>query len=317
MNILVTGGGGFLGAAIVEALVARGDRVMAFDLVFPPMLRSLDAGKLELRSGDITDPANVMAAVKDCAPDAIIHAAARVGIKPSVESPRNVFAVNVGGSINVFEAMRIFDVRRVIHLSSEEVYGDIPDGVATEDHPTNPAMPYGVTKLATEHLGRSYRDIYGLECINLRISWVYGRSLPRPRVPKVLVEAVAEGRPLHIPEGGESRMDHTYEDDFVAGTLLALDKKDHPFDVYNLATGTAPTLAEMVDMLTTIEPSAQISVGPGIYRHNGIWPLPQKGALDSSRAAAAFGYRPQFDLKRGLQAYLAACRASRSRGFAT
>jgi len=310
MKVLVTGGGGFLGAALSEALVARGDHVTAFDLNFPPRVAGV-AGNLTLRTGDVTDPASVMSVVKDVAPDAIIHGAAIVGIKPSVESPRNVLAVNVGGSLNVFEAMRIFGVRRVIHLSSEEVYGDIPSGVADEDHSTNPVMPYGVTKLCTEHLGRSYRDIYGIECINLRISWVYGKSLPRPRVPKVLIEAIVDKRPLHILEGGESRMDHTYDEDFVAGTLLALDKVDHSYDVYNLATGVAPTLAEMVDILKLIEPSADISVGPGVYRHNGIWPLPRKGALDSSRAGAAFGYRPKFDLQRGLSAYLESYRQAK------
>jgi UDP-glucose 4-epimerase len=106
-------------------------------------------------------------------------------------------------------------------------------------------------------------------------------------------------------------MDHTYDEDFVAGTLLALDQRNHPNDVYNLATGVAPTLSEMVDILKSIEPSADISIGPGIYRHNGIWPLPKKGALDSSRAAAAFGYRPKFDLRRGLEAYLGAYRRSK------
>ena len=311
MKVLVTGGGGFLGSALCRALAARGDRVTAFDLRFAPAFEAEERDGLTLRRGDITDPSHVMSAVRSAAPDAIIHAAAIVGIKPAVESPRNVLRVNLGGSLNVFEAMQVFGVRRVIHMSSEEVYGDIPSGVATEDHPTFPVMPYGVTKLATEHLGRSFRDIHGIECINLRISWVYGMSLPRPRVPKVLVEAIAEGRPFYIPEGGDSRMDHTYEDDFVAGTLLALDHKNHPFDVYNLASGVAPTLKELVDVLRSIEPTADISVGPGVYKHNETWPLPEKGALDSSRAARVFGYRPKYDLRRGLEAYLSACRAAR------
>ena len=105
-------------------------------------------------------------------------------------------------------------------------------------------------------------------------------------------------------------MDHTYDEDFVYGTLLALDKRDHPYDVYNLATGVAPTLAEMICILKSLEPSADISVGPGVYRHNGIWPLPKKGALDSSRARAAFGYHPKFDLRQGLAAYLDSYRRS-------
>jgi UDP-glucose 4-epimerase len=313
MKIFVTGGGGFLGSALCNALVRRGDRVTAFDLNFPQVLKPDSDNGLTLWRGDVTNPNHVMVAIKAAEPDAIIHAAAIVGIKPAVENPREVLRVNLGGSLNIFEAMQVFGVRRVIHISSEEVYGDIPSGLASEDHPTFPVMPYGVTKLATEHLGRSFRDIHGIECINLRISWVYGRSLPRPRVPKVLVDAIVERKPLHLREGGDSRMDHTYEDDFVAGTLLALDHKNHPFDTYNLASGTAPTLKELVDTLRSIEPTADISVGPGVYKHNETWPLPKKGALDSSRAAMAFGYRPNFDLRQGLEAYLAVCRDAKQR----
>jgi hypothetical protein len=82
---------------------------------------------------------------------------------------------------------------------------------------------------------------------------------------------------------------------------------------HNLATGTAPTLEELVDTLRSIEPTADISVGPGVYKHNETWPLPKKGALDSSRAAMAFGYRPNFDLRQGLEAYLAVCRDAKQR----
>src|SRR6185312_6192092 len=117
-----------------------------------------------------------------------------------------VVRTNVEGSINVFEAARILGARRVIHTSSEEVYGRYPSASVTEDSATVPVMPYGATKLAVEHLGRSWRQMYGLDVIHLRISWVYGVDLPRARIPKILVEAAVQGRPVHLTEGGDSRI---------------------------------------------------------------------------------------------------------------
>jgi nucleoside-diphosphate-sugar epimerase len=167
-----------------------------------------------------------------------------------------------------------------------------------------------MSKVAVEHLGRFYRDLHGLEVINLRTSWVYGPDLPRDRVPKTLIDAALAGRALHIASGADSAIDHTYVDDFVEGTLLALDCPRHPFDAYNLASGTAPTLAEVVAAVKEIVPGADVSVGPGVYRHGDRIPVPRKGALDLRRARDTFGYVPKFDIRAGLRAY-AAARTSR------
>lgn len=291
MRILVTGGGGFLGSALCRKLAARGDAVVAFDTIF---------------GGDITNPESISEAMRRHRPDAVIHCAAVVSVLSSLEHPRDTIRVNVEGSLNVFEAMRQFEVRRVIHISSEETYGEFRAPVIDEDHPLNPQMLYGVTKVAVEHLGRCYRDLHGLEVINLRTSWVYGPDLPRDRVPKNLIDAALAGRALHIPSGADSAIDHTYVDDFVDGTLAALDCPKHRYDVYNLSSGMAPTLAEVVAAVKQIVPGADVSVGPGVYRHGGRIPIPRKGALDLRRARAAFGYAPKFDIRAGLRAYAAA-----------
>lgn len=291
MRVLVTGGGGFLGGALCRRLAARGDTAIAFDITC---------------GGDITDPESINEAMRRHRPEAVIHCAAVVSVLSSLASPCDTVRVNIEGSLNVFEAMRLAEVRRVIHISSEETYGEFRAPVIDEEHPLNPVMPYGVTKVAVEHLGRSYRDLYGLEVINLRTSWVYGPELPRDRVPKNLIDAALAGRPLHVPSGAESAIDHTYIDDFVDGTLAALDCGTHRHDVYNLSSGTAPTLAEVVAAVKEIVPGADVSVGPGIYRHGDRIPIPRKGALDLRRAREAFGYAPKFDIRAGLRAYAAA-----------
>jgi nucleoside-diphosphate-sugar epimerase len=312
MRVFVTGGGGFLGSALARRLVARGDAVVAFDRSFDLLARDLaPSPQLITVPGDVTDADGLKAALHGHRPDAVIHCAAVVSVLSSIESPLDTVRINIEGSVNLFEAMRSCGVRRAIHISSEETYGEFRAPVVDENHPLDPVMPYGMSKVAVEHLGRFYRDVHGLEVINLRTSWVYGPDLPRDRVPKTLIDAALAGRSLHIPSGGDSAIDHTYVDDFVDGTLAALDCPRHPFDAYNLSSGTAPTLADVVAAVKEIVPGADVSIGPGVYRHGDRIPVPRKGALDLRRARDTFGYAPKFDIRAGLRAY-AAAKASRA-----
>src|SRR5665213_2297482 len=119
-TILVTGGGGFIGYPLLEAIAARGDTAVGFDLSFP--VEAVASSRMQMVIGDITDAPGVIAAVKAHAVDSIIHTAAIFGIAPSVQMAGTVIRVNIDGSINVFEAARILGVRRVVNMSSEEVY---------------------------------------------------------------------------------------------------------------------------------------------------------------------------------------------------
>jgi nucleoside-diphosphate-sugar epimerase len=316
MRVLVTGGGGFLGAAAVRALVARGDTAIAFDTRLDGL--ASDAAKKErderlIRvSGDITDMANVAQAVLVHKPDAVAHCAAIVGVLSSLGSPINVVRVNIEGSLNVFEAMRLGGIRRCIHISSEEAYGAFRGGKIDETHPLDPVLPYGICKAAVEQLGRSYHALHGLEIINLRTSWVYGPGLPRDRIPKNLVDAALAGRKLHISTGADAAIDHTYLDDVISAILAALDHERHRHDAYNIASGTAPTVAEIVAIVRELIPGAQLSVGPGIYRHGDRVEAVRKGALDVSRAAAELSWKPRYDIRTGLAAYVEAMRQAQA-----
>ncbi len=230
----------------------------------------------------------------------------------SLGSPINIVRVNVEGSLNVFEAMRLGGVKRCIHISSEEAYGAFRADKIDETHPLDPVLPYGICKAAVEQLGRSYRDLHGLEVINLRTSWVYGPGLPRDRIPKNLVDAALAGRKLHIPTGAQAAIDHTYVDDVVTAILKALDHQHHRYDAYNVASGAAPSVSDLVAIVRELVPGAELSVGPGPYRHGDRVEMVRKGALDVSRAAAELGWKPRYDIRTGLAAYVTAMREARS-----
>jgi UDP-glucose 4-epimerase len=139
---LVTGGSGFVGAEIAAALAGRGDEVVAFDLRTSPRIETLTAQNRNVSfvSGEIIEWPGITSLLQDIRPRAVIHCAAIVGVRASLEVPMQTMRVNVEGSLNVLEAMRLFGVSRIIHLSSEEIYGHFQHDVVTEDHPQNPLM---------------------------------------------------------------------------------------------------------------------------------------------------------------------------------
>lgn len=310
MKVLVTGAGGFIGAAAVSALLTRGDSVVAFDTQYPAGLPSHP--QLTVVRGDITDMAAVAQTIVTHRPGAIIHAAAVVGVLSSIASPLTLVRVNIEGSLNVFEAMRLGGVRRCVHISSEETYGHFRSDLVDETHPLDAVYPYGISKATVEQLGRTYRDVHGLEVLNVRTCSVYGVGLPRDRIPKNVVEAALAGRPLHIASGADMAIDHTYIDDTISGTLAILDHPSHRYDAYNIASGRTVTLGEIVAIVRQLVPGADLSIGPGWGKHGDQIDMVRKGALDVARAAAELGWRPRYDIRSGLEAYVAALKRRHS-----
>lgn len=303
-SVLVTGGAGWIGATVVRRLAARGDQVVVLDNFqagAPEKLEGLGSN-VRLVVGDITDLSGLLVLIKAHRIQRIVHAAAIVSVISSLAAPSHVTRVNIEGTLNVLEAMRLFDVERTVHISSEETYGDFRYEPVDEEHPLAPTAPYGIAKVTSEYLGRFYRAHHKTDFINVRTSWVYGPGLPRTRIPRTLIEAALENRPLHLLHGGDARIDHTYLEDCVDGILLALDHPSHPHDVYNIGSGQSWSTAEMVAILRELIPGADLSVGPGPHWFTDQMMAPKKGALDITRARRVLGYQPKFDLRLGLAA---------------
>ncbi len=301
-KILVTGGSGWLGSAVVRRLLAQGDAVISVDLLVSPEMEvgAQNNSRLVNRVADLTNPEEIRRVMEQDCPDAVIHCGAIVGVLQCADIPAKVTRVNVEGMANLLEAMRAADVRRMIHISTEETYGDFEATVITEDHPQRPTSVYGLTKLAAENFARVYSRNHGMECIHIRTCWVYGPNLPRPRMPKTYIDAALRGEPLVERCGGDFGVDQVYIEDTVSGIVLALNKQDHRFDTYNVATGAAPTLGEVADLVNASIPGAAIRIEPGPYFLDGKILSARKGALDITRAREELGYAPDYPIDRGI-----------------
>lgn len=305
-RILVTGASGFIGYAVTEALAGRGDEVIATDQAIGPRLQALATRHAGLRAvpGEITEWPHLVGLIKEGKPEKVVHCAAVVGVPASVGSPINTFRINIEGTIHLLEGMRLFEVRRMVNISSEEIYGPFQADIIDEEHPCRPTKPYGISKFVVEQVARDYAAAYGLECIHTRTCWVYGPYYPRQRAPRNLLEAAIAGRPLHLPGGNSFSVDQVHIDDVVQGILLALDKPQHRFDAYHIATGVSTSLADVVAMIRERLPEADISIGPGPLTFVDGTEVVRKGALSIARAREELGYAPRYDMRTGLDGWI-------------
>jgi len=223
---LVTGGAGFIGSNIAEALVKRGDRVRVLDNFVSGRRENIDAiGTCELVEGDLRNEADVQKAVAGV--DGVFHEAALRSVPRSVDDPTSSNEVNITGTLNLLMACRAAKVRRVVYASSSSCYGDDPALPKVETLPTNPISPYAVSKLAAEHYCRTFARLYGLETVSLRYFNVFGprqnpESIYSAVIPRFLEQALKH-EPLEVHGDGLQSRDFTYIDNVVQGNLLSMD----------------------------------------------------------------------------------------------
>ncbi len=258
MRVFVTGGAGFIGSHVVEALLQRGDSATViddFNDYYPSAFKRQNAAILarhaafRLVEGDIADRRVVRETMAAAKPEVVIHLAARAGVRASVQDPFLYQRVNVEGTLNVLDAMREIGVRKLTFGSTSSIYGlnaKIP--FSEEDPVPSIVSPYAATKLAGEALCRAYHHLHGIEIAALRFFSVYG---PRGRPDMAIyqfTERILRGEPIPFFGDGSSERDYTHVDDIVSG-VLATTTRPFGFEVINLGESQVTRLSALVALI--------------------------------------------------------------------
>jgi len=250
---LVTGGAGFIGSHLVEALVARGGRVRVFDNLATGRLENLSAVKdsIEFVQGDLRDRAVVSRAMKGV--EVVFHHAALASVPLSVEDPLTTNEVNVTGTLNVLLAARDAGVRRVVYASSSSVYGGSPQLPKREEMKPDPCSPYAVSKLAGEHLCRAFWPVYGLSTVSLRYFNVFGlrqdSDSPYAAVIPKFIECLNAGEPLPVYGDGKQTRDFIPVSSVVEVNMQAAARDRIDGEVFNVGSGKPVSLLDLVSLL--------------------------------------------------------------------
>src|SRR6476620_5045640 len=238
---VVTGGAGFIGSHLAQALVARGEKVRVADSFITGNRRNLEAigGGVELVEGDLADAAVARRAVAGA--DYVLHQAAIPSVPRSVDDPVTSHRANVDATLQVLVAAREAGVKRVVYAASSSAYGDTPEMPKREDMPTNPLSPYALQKLIGEQYMQMFTALYGLETVSTRYFNVFGPrqdpSSPYSGVIALFISALCEGRQPKIYGDGEHTRDFTYVANVVDGVLRACTAAGASGEVINVATG--------------------------------------------------------------------------------
>ncbi|AMV71591.1 GDP-mannose 4,6-dehydratase [Desulfuromonas carbonis] len=326
-TVLVTGGAGFIGSHLVEALLEQGRQVVVFDnfnSFYDPALKGANVAALRqtarrtkshlrVMKGDLRSPADVGRAVARLGTGveaAVVHLAAMAGVRPSIEEPRLYQAVNIDGTLNLLEACRRAGIHRLLFASSSSVYGNNAKVPFAECDPVDaPISPYAMTKKAGELLCHNYHHLYGMSIACLRFFTVYGpRQRPDLAIHK-FARLLAAGRPIPFFGDGSTRRDYTYVTDTLQGILGALDwveaAAEPRYDIFNLGESQTVTLTRLVELL-----GASMGLTPQLDRQ----PLQPGDVLctfaEIERARRILGYQPQVGIEEGIRRFVAWFRES-------
>jgi UDP-glucose 4-epimerase len=308
-RFLVTGGGGFIGSHIAEALLARGEKVRVLDNFATGRRSNLLGLDVELIEGSVTDEAALARAVAGV--EVVFHEAALPSVPRSIEAPLDSDRVNVHGTLMVLEAARKAGVRRLMFAGSSSAYGNTTVSPKREDLPNNPLSPYAVAKVAGEHYLKDYAQLHGLETLTIRYFNVFGpRQDPNGAYAAVIprwIEAALDKKPIHIHGDGGQTRDFGYIQNVVHANLLAATtSRKLSGEIVNVSCGESVSLLQLADAIAE-------EVGGNVERVHG----PSRAGdvrdslADISRARELIGYEPQVFWREGLKRTVASLRAEK------
>jgi UDP-glucuronate 4-epimerase len=307
MNVLVTGGAGFIGSHVVRALLSKGDTVIIvdnFDDFYNPAIKRSNIADLpqdcEVASVDLRDEQEIHRLLKRVKPETIIHLAARAGVRPSILNPKLYLETNVNGTLNLLEGARASGCDRFLFASSSSVYGLAQVVPFHEALPLPQTLsPYAATKLAGEQLCGNFSYLYGMRMLCLRFFTVYGPAQRPDLAIHRFTDAISRGQPIKQFGNGSTRRDYTYIDDIVQGILNAMTYEGSLFDIFNLGENETTTLSALIEMIE--QAVGRKAIIEQLPEQPGDMPLT---CADISKARRLLHYHPTTSLSAGIPKFV-------------
>ncbi len=309
MNILITGGAGFIGSTLADKLLKENNKVFVIDnfndyydvrLKEKNVSVNLDNSNYKLYRGDICDRELVAEIFSENKIDTVVHIAARAGVRPSLEDPLEYIRSNLDGTINILENMKKAEVKKIVFASSSSVYGNCKAEKFSEDlKVTEPISPYAATKSACEQFLYTYSKLYGINTVCLRFFTVYGPKQRPDLAIRKFIELIEKDEPIPVYGDGTTMRDYTFIKDIVGGICSAIEYDKTPYEIINLGGGSPVTLNQMIE---TIEEALgkkaiinRLPMQPGDVN---------KTVSDITKARNLLNYNPQTSFKEGIKKFV-------------
>ncbi len=301
-NVLVTGAAGFIGSNLVDALLADGARVVGLDNMFNGRVENLDGAstskQFTFAKGDVRDMDFLLDVMKGI--DIVYHEAAFTSVPQSIKMPQLCNDVNVGGMVNILNAARVRDVKRVVFASSSAIYGDTPALPKHEEMPLHPISPYGVSKMAAEAYCTAYHHVYGLETVSLRYFNVFGprqKDSPYSGVVAIFLAKILQGENPTIFGDGKQSRDFTYVKDVIRANMLAAVSAKAAGKAINVASGKPITMNELTRIMFKVCKQDKLKI---LYTDKRTGDILHSFA-DIKLAKETLDFVPQYDAVSGFE----------------
>ena len=308
MNILITGGAGFIGSTLADRLINENKIIVIdnFNDYYDPKIKenniktNINNPNYKLYRGDICDENLVNKIFNEDKIDCVVHIAARAGVRPSLENPLEYIKTNIYGTTNILDKMQKTNVKKLVFASSSSVYGNCKAEKFSEDlKVTEPISPYAATKSACEQIIYTYSKLYNIQAICLRFFTVYGPKQRPDLAIRKFTELIEQNKPIPVYGDGTTMRDYTYINDIIDGIVSAINYDKTPYEIINLGGGSPVTLNEMIktieDVLGKKAIIERLSMQPGDV---------DKTVSDITKAKNLLNYNPKTTFKEGIKKFI-------------
>lgn len=305
MNILITGGAGFIGSTLADKILKEDNKIIVIDNFndyYNPDLKeqniqhNINNKNYKLYRGDICDKSLLERIFDENKIDVVVHIAASAGVRPSIDKPLDYVKNNIEGTVNILEIMKENHVKKIVFASSSSIYGNCKEEIFSEDlKVTEPISPYAASKSACEQFLYTYSKLYDIQVVALRFFTVFGpRQRPDLAIRK-FIDLIKENKPIPVYGDGTTIRDYTYIDDIVDGIIGAINYNDTIYEIINLGGGAPVSLNQMIETIEKVLNKKAI-----IERLPMQMGDVNKTAADITKAKKLLNYNPKTSFERGI-----------------